>query len=196
MKEIIVACIEFVKNLFKERYDGHDFQHTERVYRKAMYIAKEEGANNFICALAALLHEVDDVDDEKPYGDCPLARQFMLSQNLDPKIIDWVSDIINNMSFRKNDARPKTIEAKVVMDADMLDSIGAVGIARCFAAGAVRGTVLYDGDINNDNVIRVFYNDLLKVVNKMNTDTGKEMAKRRHEFMEKFLQEFYYEWNI
>lgn len=195
MKEIVVACIEFVKNLLKNRYDGHDFQHTERVYRKAMYIAKQEGANNFICALAALLHEVDSIVNGE-LNDCPMARQFMVSQDLDPKIIEWVADIINNISFRKKENILRTIEAKVVMDADMLDSIGAVGIARCFADGAANNVVLYDGNINNDNVIKSIYNERLTIINKMNTDTGKELAIRRHEFMEKFLQEFYYEWNI
>lgn len=195
MKEIVVACIEFVKNLLKNRYDGHDFQHTERVYRKAMYIAKQEGANNFICALAALLHEVDSIVNGE-LNDCPMARQFMVSQDLDPKIIEWVADIINNISFRKKENILRTIEAKVVMDADMLDSIGAVGIARCFADGAANNVVLYDGNINNDNVIKSIYNERLTIINKMNTETGKELAIRRHEFMEKFLQEFYYEWNI
>ena len=199
MKEQIEACKEFVKNETTNRFDGHDYAHVERVYKNEIKIAEKEGANKFVCCLAALLHEVDD----EPIGgkylkgyDCPKAKALLESLNVDPRVIDWVCEIINNMSFRKTNNHLRTVEAKVVMDADMLDAIGAIGIARAFQAGAVNGKMFYEGNIQDDTVIRDFYVELLNVTNKFNTRTGKELALQRREFMENFLQEFFFECGV
>lgn len=198
MKEIILITVEFIKNYYKDKHDGRDYQHAERVYRKAMYLAKEEKANNFIVALASLLHGIDAqtiIGADHP--DCPIAKNFLKSIDVEPKVIEWVSDIICNMYYENNGKnRIKTIEGKVTQDADLLDMIGAVGIARCFAFGGYYKKEMYDGNIQNDNMIKTFYDKLLLVKDNINTVTAKELADRRHEFMERFLQEFYYEWNI
>lgn len=198
MKEIILATVEFIKNYFATRSDGRDFYHAERVYRKAMHLSKEEKANNYIVALAALLHGVDSqtiIGEEKP--DCPIARNFLVSMEVEEKVVDWVCDIICNMYYENYKINKiTTIEAKVVQDADLLDSIGAVGIARAFAFGGYNHKQMYDGNIQNDNMIKFFYDKLLLLKDQINTSSAKELAERRHEFMERFLQEFYYEWNI
>lgn len=196
MKEIVMKALQFVKEYFKDVTDGSEYYHAERVYRKAMHLAKEEKANNFVVALAAILHGVEPKNNRRTKN-CPTVRAFLESFDLDKRIIDIVIDIICNIDFenRKNN-NLRSIEHKVVFDANLLDSIGAVGIARNFAYGGYHKINMYDGNISNENMIKVFYERLLTAKDYFQTFTGKQLAVRRHEFMERFLQEFYFEWNV
>lgn len=196
MKEKIEAAKAFVKSETEGRFDGHDYSHLERVYKNAIKISEKEGANKFVCCMAALLHEVDDEFIGGKYikgYDCPKAREFLNTQNLDVRLIDWICEIINNMSFRKPNNQLRTIEAKVVMDADLLDAIGAIGIARAFQIGSAAQKSFYDGNLQEDTVIKDFYVELLNVSSKCNTSAAKELAKDRRSFMEQYLQQFFFE---
>lgn len=204
MKEVIFATAEFVKKFYSEKFDGNDYLHAERVYSIALQLAKEENAklpkekqaNNFLIALGALLHSIDNTKD-RATGECPKVREFLASQHLDNRIIDSVCQIISTVDFAVNrkHQRLKSFEAEIVADANMIDSIGAIGVARCFAYGGFHKMQMYDGAITNNNMIKNFYDKLLVVKDCLHTETAKKIAKDRHDFMENFLQEFYFEWN-
>ena len=198
MKEIITAALKFVKERQGRLFDGHDYYHTERVYKKTLYLAREEGANAFISGLAAILHDLDNkkvVGEER--GDCVIAREFLMSQGMAVEDTNHVCDIINFVANRPNAKHMRrNKEAMVVADANMLDSIGAIGIARAFAYSAVHQQIMYDGNISNDNTIKYFYDALMSLPDLMYTDTARSLAEDRHEFMERFLQQFYYEWKV
>lgn len=204
MKEIIIATAEFVKRFFSETFDGNDYMHTERVYSIALQLTKETNAslpkekqaNNFLVALGALLHSIDKAKD-RINGVCPQTREFLATQHLDSKIIDSVCAIIATVDFAANrkHLKLKSLECEIVADANMLDAIGAIGIARCFAYGGFHKLQMYDGAITNANMIKSFYDRLLVIKDCLHTEAAKKIAKDRHDFMESFLQEFYYEWN-
>lgn len=200
MKEVVYQAIRFANERMKNNYNGHDFYHAERVYKKAIHIADKEGCNTFICGLAAILHDIDSkwvLNLEEDTDDCTIAREFLQKMALDIKEIDLVCDIINFVAERPNARHmAKKIEALCVYDANALDGIGAIGIARAFNWGSNNKQVLYNGDVNDDNTIKHFYDALLPKANKMLTTTGKELAVEKKEFMERFLQQFYYEWSL
>ncbi|MCD6547036.1 MAG: HD domain-containing protein [Nanoarchaeota archaeon] len=201
-KEIICKTKEFVKQKLDGEESGHDWWHTYRVWKLAKKIAKEEKADTFVVELAALLHDLEDYKFvNKKQG---LAEKFLKSLNLDENIISQVSYIIENISFSKNVLRKlKTKEAKVVQDADRLDALGAIGIARCFATGAKLGVPIYNPKIKpkinlknykgSQTSINHFYEKLLQLEKLMNTKTGKRIAKQRTKFMKQFLKEFFKE---
>lgn len=212
-KQIIIQnTINFVKETLKNAEGGHDFFHIERVYKNAMLISKNEKVNTFIVALGALLH---DIADSKFYnGDETIApkkaRAFLTSQKVKEQTIIHVENIIKNISFKGGNftQKFKSIELDVVQDADRLDAMGAIGIARCFNYGGYKNNVLYNPEIKpnlkmskevykkgNSTTINHFYEKLLLLKDKMNTKTGKEIAIERHQFMELFLKQFYNEWN-
>ena len=179
---LIDAAGKYAESLFAGRFDGHAFDHTERVYRNAMMIAEKEKCDRTVVALAALLHDADDpkLFDTKDKAN---ARQFLRSQEVDAETEERVIAAVNSVSFRKNRGKkPSTIEAMIVQDADRLDAIGAIGIARTFSYGGANGRSLYES-------VRHFHEKLLLLRDMMNTRTAKRIAERRHEFMLEFLRE-------
>lgn len=208
---MIDKALEYIKELFANDSSGHDYFHTLRVYQTATEIARQEQADVTIVQLAALLH---DVDDEKlfpeTHADKKNAVDFMTANGVDAETIRRVCKIIGEVSFAGTDSVvPGTIEGKCVQDADRLDAIGAIGIARTFAYGGSRGRKIYDPDVrpkmgmskeayrNNVNSpsINHFYEKLLLLKDMMNTSTGKKLAEHRHTVMQAFLEEFMAEWN-
>jgi uncharacterized protein len=180
----IDCAISFIRVLFDGNSDGHDFSHSMRVYRTAMLIADSEpSCNRLIVALAALLHDADDPKLFRTDSNAN-ARKFLSSRGLDPAAIDEICLVINAVSFSKNKGkRPESIEAMIVQDADRLDALGAVGIARTFAYGGKH-------DRTPDSSILHFYEKLLTLKDLMNTKKAKELAEKRHRYMEGFLQEW------
>lgn len=183
-EKIVKEATEYIRTLFQGNSDGHDFDHTMRVYRTAMEIADSEpDCDRQIVALAALLH---DADDYKLFAtaDNANARAFLDSQNVDEATAIKICTTINSVSFSKNrDKCPELLEGKIVQDADRLDAIGAIGIARTFAYGGKHGRTL-------DSSIPHFHEKLLLLKAMMHTEKAKEMAESRHAFMESFLQEW------
>ena len=204
------SAIDYIKGIFSEDSSGHDYYHTIRVYKLATEIAKQENADIHIVQLAALLHDVDDVKlSSETHSTKKNAIEYMKSNKIDVRIIDAVCKIIDEVSFAGIDSVvPSTIEGKCVQDADRLDAIGAIGIARTFAYGGSRGRMIYDPNIKprigmgkeeyqrnqKSTSINHFYEKLLLLKDMMNTTAGKKMAKHRQLVMEEFLQEFMSEW--
>lgn len=203
----------FVRKSLEGAEGGHDWFHTERVYKNSLLIAKDENVNEFIVALGALLHDIADSkfhDGDESVGP-RIAREFLFKQNVDSTIIEHVIKIIENISFKSSlDGVPRfsSPELDVIQDADRLDAIGAIGIARCFNYGGFKNRKLYDPEIQpNHNMskaaykasdsptINHFYEKLLLLKDKMNTKTGRRIAIKRHEFMKTYLEHFYNEWN-
>jgi uncharacterized protein len=208
---IIENAIKYVHEIFARDFSGHDFYHTMRVYKTAVQIAVRENADILTVQLAALLHDVDDIKlSPTTYSVKKNAVDFMKQNKLSDEIINSVCKIIEEVSFAGTDSVvPSSIEGKCVQDADRLDAIGAVGIARAFAYGGNKGRKMYDPDIKpmtnlnkeqyrqNDNstTINHFYEKLLLLKDMMNTETAKKIAEHRHAFMQTYLDEFLAEWN-
>ncbi len=208
---LIENTITFVKATLANAEGGHDWFHIERVYNNAMHIAKGEPVDELVVALGALLH---DIADSKFFnGDetvAPkMATEFLISQNCDSAVIEHVVQIIKNISFKGgNKAQEFTSpELDVVQDADRLDAIGAIGIARTFNYGGFKNRKLYDPEVkpqldmtvdeykkSTAPTINHFYEKLLLLKDRMNTKTGKKIAEKRHAYMEGFLEQFYREW--
>ena len=211
--EIIDKTKEYVKNKLEDEGSGHDWWHILRVYNNALDIAGKEGnCDIFIIELAALLHDIADwkFNDGNLDKGSEIAGIFLADLNVDEKIIEHVSDIIKNISFKGANVENTitTKEGMIVQDADRLDAIGAVGIGRAFAYGGFMKREMYNPDVSHEihntfeeyknksgSTINHFYEKLLLLKDKMNTKTGKEKAEKRHEFMCSFLDEFYSEWN-
>ena len=183
IEERIHATKQYVKTLFADRADGHDVEHTLRVYTNAMRIAQAEGPCDMeIVGLSALLH---DADDDKLFQteNNANARTFLEEICIPQNQIDQICQVINAVSFSKNRGKhPETIESKIVQDADRLDAIGAVGIARTFSYGGHKGRSLTD-------TVQHFHDKLLLLKDEMNTETAKQMAESRHQFLITFLNE-------
>ena len=208
----IAHTITFVKKELENAEGGHDWFHIERVYKNAILISKTEKVDSFIVSLGALLH---DVADSKFYnGDEAIgpkkARDFLNREKVPEDVIAHVIKIIENISFKGGNKKQQFFsnELAVVQDADRLDALGAIGIARCFNYGGYKNRKLYDPDIkpnlnmtpeeyknSNSPTINHFYEKLLLLKNKINTTTGKQIAENRHIYMEGFLAQFYGEWN-
>ena len=200
----------FIKDIFSGDSSGHDYYHTIRVYKLATKIAKQENADVKTVQLAALLHDVDDIKlFPDNYAIKKNAVDFMTINKIDGKRIETVCQIIDEVSFAGTDSVvPDTIEGKCVQDADRLDAIGAIGIARTFAYGGSRGRKIYDPEIkskmgmnkeeyrnNQDSTsINHFYEKLLLLKDMMNTTEGKKLAEHRQVVMQEFLNEFMLEW--
>ena len=207
---IIENAIEYVKQIFANDCSGHDYHHTMRVYRLAVQIANQENADMMIVQLAALLHDVDDAKlSPETYATKKNAIDFMESNGVDNKMIEIICKIIAEVSFVGIDSVvPSTIEGKCVQDADRLDAMGAIGIARAFAYGGSKGRKIYDPEIKslvnmskeeyrqnqNSTSINHFYEKLLLLKDMMNTETAKRMAEHRQAVMEAYLEEFMTEW--
>ncbi len=184
---IISEASDYVRELFAGNSDGHGADHTMRVYHNAQKIMETyPEADAFIVSLSALLH---DADDHKLFNteNNLNARLFMEKNDLPPDTIEQICMTINSVSFSKNRGRsPETLEGKIVQDADRLDAIGAIGIARTFAYGGNAGRPLADS-------IKHFYDKLLLLKNEMNTEAAKDIAQKRHEYMTGFLEEYFEE---
>ena len=181
--DIIEKAMEYVTSLFSDNTDGHDVDHTLRVYQNALYLLDfYPECDRMVVSLSALLH---DVDDHKLFHteNNANARIFLKDQNVPDETIDLVCDIINDVSFSKNRGKkPARMEGMIVQDADRLDAIGAIGIARTFAYGGKAGRPL-------DDSVKHFYDKLLLLKDEMNTSAAKDLAVPRHEYMKRFLDE-------
>lgn len=212
MDPFILKTIDFVKEKVKNYDAGHDWWHIERVWRNAQYINQFEQGDAFIIDLAALLHDIADAKffngDENIGPD--LAKEYLKTNHIDLIVIEQVGQIIENMSFRKSLGLVEfhSNELDIVQDADRLDAIGAIGIARAFTYGGYKNRELYNPEMpplttisqeeykkSTSPTINHFYEKLLLLKDKMNTMTGKRLAAERHIFMEKYLDQFYKEWN-
>ncbi len=211
MEPIIKNTITFVQQQLSGAEGGHDWFHIERVWKNTLLILENENANRLTCELAALLH---DVADSKFHGGDEelgpaIAGKFLEAQNVDRHVIEEVKLIIKNMSYKASlgQAHYRSKEMEVVQDADRLDAIGAIGIARAFNYGGFKNRALHDPSIEPEQnrskeaykntqapTINHFYEKLLLLKDKMNTDTAKSIAQQRHHFMESFLEQFYAEW--
>lgn len=209
--ELIAKTIAFVKQKLEGAEGGHDWFHIERVYKNALLIANDTACDLLVVELAALLHDI--ADSKFHEGDETIgpktARLFLTSENVPADTIDQVVKIIENISYKGGNFEKNyfSIELDIVQDADRLDAIGAIGIARTFHYGGFKNRVLYDPEIapltsmtkeeykqNTAPTINHFYEKLLLLKDKMNTETGKKLASERHRFMELYLAQFYAEW--
>ncbi|WP_029294694.1 HD domain-containing protein [Chryseobacterium hispalense] len=213
MKNLIENTVEFVKDKLKGAEAGHDWYHIERVWKLSKKIAEAENCNMEVVELAALLHDI--ADPKFHNGDESLAlkvsRQFLESQHASEDVIEKVLFIIKNISFKNREEVPEDlpIELKIVQDADRIDAIGAIGVARTFNFGGFKNNLMYDPEIkpklnmskeeykkSDGTTINHFYEKLLLLKDLMNTQKGKEIAAERHDFMLQFLDQFYKEWRV
>ena len=210
MEQLVQNATKFIKEVFQNDFSGHDFFHSMRVYRTAINIAEAEHADMQVVALAALLHDVDDrklspMTAEKKEN----AARFMRSQNVPESEIRQVCQIIDEVSFKGTDSvRPSTPEGKCVQDADRLDALGAIGIARTFAYGGSHNCAIYDPELpprtamnqaqyysSKSTSLNHFYEKLFLLEGMMNTETGKAIARKRTQYMQQFVDEFLNEWD-
>jgi uncharacterized protein len=209
--EIINKTIVFVKKKLENAEGGHDWFHIERVFKNSLSIAEGEVCDTNVVQLAALLHDIADSkfhNGDETIGP-KIAREFLESENVDEATIQHVITIIENISFKGGNTKNThlSIELDIVQDADRLDAIGAIGIARTFNYGGFKNRPLYNPAIapnlhmskeeyknSQAPTLNHFYEKLLLLKDKMNTETGKQIAKERHQFMETFLSQFYAEW--
>ena len=209
--ELINKTIAFVKEKLNDAEGGHDWFHIERVYKNALLIAKDTICDLTVVQLGALLHDI--ADSKFHNGDETIgpktARAFLEAQNVSEDTIVHVVNVIENISYKGGNFEKKfsSVELDIVQDADRLDAIGAIGVARAFNYGGFKNRALYNPEIapvtnmtkeeykkNNAPTINHFYEKLLLLKDKMNTEKGKEIAAERHHFMETFLAQFYAEW--
>jgi uncharacterized protein len=209
-QEIIEKTVAFVKSELKHAEGGHDWFHIERVWKNAKTIATAETVNLLIVELGALLHDIADYKFNDEPGGIRKVRKFLESLAVDEITIDHVLKIMSNISFRGGNFTQDyfSVELAVVQDADRLDAMGAIGIARAFNYGGYKSRAMYDPAISpvigmtvdqykqsNAPTINHFYEKLLLLKDRMNTDTGKNMAQQRHEFMELYLEQFFREFD-
>lgn len=192
-EDILIKAQEYIKETFLKEGTGHDYYHIERVVINARKILQIEQADSFIVELAAWLH---DLGDQKLHNGMDksdeLISAFLKSLAVEQSVIGRVIEIVSQVSFSKGN-RPSSIEAEIVQDADRLDAIGAIGIARCFAYGGSKNRILYSPDEKENSSIQHFYDKLFKLKDLMNTESAKLIAANRHSFMEEYIAEFYRE---
>lgn len=212
-QNLIQNTIDFVKKKLEGAEAGHDWFHMERVWKMSKKIAATETCNLEVVELSALLHDI--ADPKFHDGDETLAlkisNEFLQSQNVSAEIIEQVLFIIKNISFKNREEAPDVlpIELHIVQDADRIDAIGAIGIARTFNYGGFKNNLMYHPDIqpalnmtkeeykkSKGTTINHFYEKLLLLKDLMNTETGKKLAEERHDFMVHFLDQFSREWNV
>ncbi|MDX1766959.1 MAG: HD domain-containing protein [Arenibacter troitsensis] len=211
--QIVEETIAFVKETLKGAEGGHDWFHIQRVFKNTLLIAKDEKVDVLVVSLGALLHDIADAKfngGDETVGP-RMAKDFLISLGVDKKAIDHVVKIIENISY-KSSLDPNNSftskELQVVQDADRLDAIGAIGIARAFNYGGYKNREIYNPEIapnlqmskeeykkSQAPSINHFYEKLLLLKDKMNTESGKKLAENRHQFMMDYLEQFYKEWN-
>ena len=213
MKNHITLTINFVKEKLEGAEAGHDWFHIERVWKLSKKIAEQEGGNLEVIELSALLHDI--ADPKFHNGDETLAlkisKDFLEEIHVNAELIEQVLFVIKNISFKNRAEAPENppLELQIVQDADRLDAIGAIGIARTFNFGGFKNNLMYHPEIkpnlgmnkeeykkSNGTTINHFYEKLLLLKDLMNTETAKKIASERHDFMLQFLDEFYKEWNV
>ena len=206
--QLIDRAQKYVRDKFENEYSGHDYFHTLRVFKMATHIAEREGADVEIAQLAALLHDVDDRKiSPETYESQANAREFLISNGVDGNTIELICRIIREISFGANNSAPSTLEGQCVQDADRLDAIGAIGIARAFAYGGNHNRHMYHPDIpprpdmtkeeyvnSESTTINHFHEKLFKLTSLMNTKTAIRIAKARESYMKEFVAEFMNEW--
>jgi uncharacterized protein len=210
MKENMIEQTEkFVKDKLRNESSGHDWYHIYRVKNLSLNLAEKEGADHFVCVMAALLH---DIADEKIAGTeekgLQEVKNWLESISVEEPYITHILSIISTMSFKGGNGKEmESVEGKVVQDADRLDAIGAIGIGRTFAYSGAKGQLMYDPEIpvretmtkeqyrnERSTAINHFYEKLLKLKHGMNTPYAKKLADDRHAFLENFLEQFFEEW--
>ena len=213
MKNHLTLTINFVKEKLEGAEAGHDWFHIERVWKLSKKIAEKEGGNLEVIELSALLHDI--ADPKFHNGDETLAlkisQNFLEEIHVNAELIEQVLFVIKNISFKNRAEAPENppLELQIVQDADRLDAIGAIGIARTFNFGGFKNNLMYHPEIkpnlgmnkeeykkSNGTTINHFYEKLLLLKDLMNTETAKKIASERHDFMLQFLDEFYKEWNV
>lgn len=210
-EEIIRATVAYVQEELKQAEGGHDWWHINRVWNNAKHIAKNENVDLLIVELGALLHDIADSkfhDGNEEIGQVKTAA-FLRSLKVDEETIDRVVKIVAHISFKGGNENKvyQSPELSVVQDADRLDALGAIGIARAFNYGGFKNRALYDPAVapvlnqtkeaykkSTAPTINHFYEKLLKLKDLMNTETGRQMAEERHRYMQGFLEQFYREW--
>lgn len=209
---MLSSISDSVKHLCQHDSSGHDWWHIYRVVNLAKHIGEKEGADLYVIETAALLHDLDDWKlGDSDSENLPIARKLLLENNATSDFIEKVVTIIKEVSYKGagTETKPSTIEGMAVQDADRLDAIGAIGIARTFAYGGHKKQPMHDPNLaptlhNNyeeykstrTSTINHFYEKLLLLKDRLNTETAKEIGLQRHEFMSIFLEQFYAEWNI
>ena len=206
---LIERALTYVRDKFENEFSGHDFFHTLRVFRMATRIAECEGADVTVVQLSALLHDVDDRKiSPDTYESQANARNFLLSNGIDADMTEQICGMIREISFGANTLSPATLEGQCVQDADRLDAIGAIGIARAFAYGGHHNRHMYHPDIkpnvnmtkeeyvkSESTTINHFYEKLFKLTALMNTKTAIQIAEARETYMQEFVTEFMDEWD-
>lgn len=209
---LIERTVDFVKQTLAGAEAGHDWFHIERVWKLSRHLAGKIPCNHMVVELAALLHDIADAkfhEGNEEIGP-ETATKFLEEEGAAPEIIEQVVYIIRNISFKnRHEVAARPIELQIVQDADRLDAIGAIGIARTFNFGGYKNNPMYDPDVapnlhlskelykkSNGTTINHFYEKLLLLKDMMNTDAAREIAAERHAFMLRFLEEFYKEWNV
>lgn len=207
--DVIVDTETFVRSTLEGEGTGHDWWHCVRVRNTAVKLAHEEGAEVRIVELSALLH---DIADHKFHGGDKevgprIAKEFLEAQGVEREVVEHVANIIRHMSWstsKEGNCAFDSLEMRIVQDADRLDAIGAIGIARAFAYGGHKSKPLYDPEqpFSSEHTgecapstLHHFYEKLLKIADQMHTETARRLAQERHVHMEEFLKEFHEEWN-
>jgi len=192
--QILKATENFIKNQFSGEGTGHDYFHIQRVVKVARKIASEENADLFLVELSAWLHDVGDykLNDGIDKSE-ELISEFLNELNLPQETISKTIEIVSQVSFSKGKTAG-TLEAKIVQDADRLDAIGAIGLARVFAYGGSKNREIWNPENPEMTTVQHFYDKLLKLKDLMNTNSARKIAEERHLFMEEFLKKFYNEW--
>lgn len=210
--DILSRARDYVREEMSKDASGHDWWHIHRVATMAKRLATECGANAYVTELAALLHDVGDYKLRGPSDEpeSAIARRWMQSNDVEPKLIDDICTIIDSMSYKGAGVKSTmtTVEGQCVQDADRLDAIGAVGVARTFAYAGNKGQAMHDPDLKpvmhqtveqyrsaKTSSINHFYEKLLLLKDRMNTEPAKRIAQQRHQYMEEFLSQFHAEWN-
>ena len=209
-EEVLNIIKEYVKNKCIKEYSGHDYYHIKRVYNTSMLINKQEKADEFIIGIIALMHDIYDHKFFKGNVENQIVetlKELKVNEYFTKEELNNIAYSCSNLSFSSNIKEKKLLskEGQIVQDADRLDAIGAIGIARVFAYGGKKNKLIYDEKVYNENMdeykengsktgISHFYDKLLKVKDSMNTKKGKELAEERTEYMKNYLDEFYAEW--
>ncbi|WP_319482586.1 HD domain-containing protein [uncultured Draconibacterium sp.] len=208
-KQLIPATEHFIKQHFASDSSGHDWWHIHRVRNMAIHLAEKEGGNLFLIEMAALLHDLDDWKLGNGENTSK-TKSWLTNIEIDKKDAERIEQIIEQVSFKGAGVETKadSLEAQIVQDADRLDAIGAIGIARTFAYGGSKGRLLHHPDIEPQlhnsfedykkttaPTINHFYEKLLLLKDRMNTKAAQEIAEERHRFMENFLVQFFLEWD-
>lgn len=210
LPDIIDRAIEYVQTVFAHDFSGHDYFHTLRVFKMATHIAEKEQANLPVVQLAALLHDVDDRKlSPETCADKTNARRFLAEHHVDGETAEDICRIIGEISYAgKDSVTPSTLEGQCAQDADRLDAIGAIGIARAFAYGGSHDRLMHDPDVppslnmgkeeyhnHKSTTVNHFYEKLFLLTQMMNTPTAKEIAGAREAYMKAYMEEFLAEWD-